>query len=345
MADAEADVAQNRHIYIDSEGAAVAARRTARDIAAAGGFDSIAAEEIAIAVSELAHNIVRHAQTGHIALTRVQRGDGTGLQIDACDRGAGIADPRAALSDGFSSSGGLGLGLGAVNRLMDEFEILPPAPQSPGAHIRCVRWQHRPAAGTTVPWLDTGIISRPKPGQRVNGDAYLLIGDGRTCTVAVIDGVGHGPAAHQAAATLCHYLETHTREPLEPLMAGASRACLSGRGAVMALARLYRTEGTLEHTGVGNIETRLLSHGAPVALTTRRGILGFAQPGLHINRQPWHPGDVLVLFSDGLRAAWNWEQFPAARLAPAQQLARDLFDTRARDDDDATVLVVKYPNA
>lgn len=75
------------------------------------------------AVSELASNMVKHAGGGRLTVNHLHRGDREGLQIIATDRGPGIPDLGAALRSGFSTSGTLGMGLPAVQELMDKFEI------------------------------------------------------------------------------------------------------------------------------------------------------------------------------------------------------------------------------
>jgi serine/threonine-protein kinase RsbT len=98
-------------------------RRSARSLAGERGFDPYDSERIAIATSELATNLVRHAGGGHIAISPIIGVRGTGIQIESTDRGPGIPNIEQALQDGFSTAGGLGSGLPAVRRLMDELTI------------------------------------------------------------------------------------------------------------------------------------------------------------------------------------------------------------------------------
>jgi len=78
---------------------------------------------VVLAVSELATNLQRYASEGRIVLTPVSIGERSGLQIQSHDHGPGITDLKLAMQDGYSTGGGLGSGLPAVQRLMDEFEI------------------------------------------------------------------------------------------------------------------------------------------------------------------------------------------------------------------------------
>ena len=102
----------------------VVARQRGRALAAEIGFSPSEATLIAAAISELARNIVKYAGSGEVLLRR--NGEHMLLMI-ARDDGPGIPDVRAALEPGYSTSGGLGLGLPGVRRIADHFEIVSNA--------------------------------------------------------------------------------------------------------------------------------------------------------------------------------------------------------------------------
>src|SRR5262249_43448918 len=87
------------------------------------GFSSSEATVVATAISELARNIVRYAKHGEIVLGLARDGARQGIVVVARDEGPGISDIPRALAGGHSASGGLGLGLPGVRRVMDEFHI------------------------------------------------------------------------------------------------------------------------------------------------------------------------------------------------------------------------------
>jgi serine/threonine-protein kinase RsbT len=127
-------LAAETQIRIASDKDVVTARQQGRAVALQTGFSVSEATLIATAISELARNIVSYADQGSVTLRPVHGVNGTvGLTIIASDTGPGIIDVAQALRDGYSSSGGLGLGLPGVRRLMDEFDI-----------------SSRPGVGTTV---------------------------------------------------------------------------------------------------------------------------------------------------------------------------------------------------
>lgn len=117
----------------------VSARRQGRILAEQLGFSAGEATLVATAISELARNIVLYAGTGEIVVARVDGGGRFGVAIVARDRGPGIADVRLAVNQGYSTSGGLGLGLPGVRRIMDEFEI--DSEVGRGTMVKVIKWQ------------------------------------------------------------------------------------------------------------------------------------------------------------------------------------------------------------
>ena len=132
-------MAADTQILITSDKDVVTARQQGRAMALQTGFSGSEATLIATAISELARNIVSYANQGSVTLKPVHGTNGaTGLTIVASDSGPGIADVTLALRDGYSSSGGLGLGLPGVRRLMDQFDIDSSA--GSGTTVTITKW-------------------------------------------------------------------------------------------------------------------------------------------------------------------------------------------------------------
>lgn len=110
-------------VAISSSSDIIAARQQGRDLARTIGFAEAEAVLIATAISELARNIVVYANTGEIRLEGRARSGRRGLQIVARDDGSGIRNLDRVLAGGYSTSGGLGLGIAGVRQIMDEFSI------------------------------------------------------------------------------------------------------------------------------------------------------------------------------------------------------------------------------
>lgn len=320
------------------------ARRKAKKMATEVGFDEKATEEVAIVVSELASNLVKYAKLGFLSLTPIEVGGLAGLQIESQDSGPGIPDIEAAIGDGTSTGGSLGAGLGAVNRLMDEFDISSQHSGGGGTHIMCRRWVRPEKPRVTPCPLSFGAAARAHPKMDVNGDAFVIKQWSNSALVGVIDGVGHGQFAHRAAKTARQYVESHFDQPLAAMFRGVQRACRSTRGVVMALARFEWERARLTFASVGNIEVRVFGNSQPMNFMIRRGLIGFNAPDPVVTEHHWEPGYVMVLHSDGLKTLWRWEDFPGFAGASATLTAQRLLRGLARDNDDATVVVVKGTN-
>jgi len=302
------------------------------------GFDQRAIEDIALVASELASNLVKHAGGGTLTFTPLTRP--IGIEIESLDSGPGIPDLDMAMTDGFSTSGSLGYGLGTVNRLMDDVAATAP-PGGRGLRLVCRRWV-RPEVASIEPFpLAFGVATRPYPGMVVNGDAFVVKRWGQSALVGVIDGLGHGQGAHEAAQAARQYVETHFTQPLEALFQGTALVCAGTRGVVMALARFDCASWRLTFASVGNVEARVFGSPKPLGLMVRRGVLGLGAPRAIVTEHPWQPDYVLVLHSDGLRTHWRWEDFPDLMTKPPEIIARGLLRALAKDEDDATAVVVR----
>jgi serine/threonine-protein kinase RsbT len=132
-------VASKTVVPINTDTDVVAARQKGRELATELGFVSTDSTLLATAISELARNIVRYAKCGEILIASVQSGDRVGITVVARDKGPGIANMSLAMQDGFSTSGGLGLGLPGVKRLMDEFHLASDA--NNGTTVTIKKWK------------------------------------------------------------------------------------------------------------------------------------------------------------------------------------------------------------
>src|SRR5689334_3644830 len=113
-------------LAIQGEDDIVTSRQRAREVARQLGFGAVDQSRIATAVSELTRNIVRYATNGHgeVIIREISRpGRPAGIEIVVADEGPGIADLDQAMRDGYTSGGGMGMGLPGTRRLMDEMEI------------------------------------------------------------------------------------------------------------------------------------------------------------------------------------------------------------------------------
>ena len=126
-------------IAIESDNDVVTARQRARELAARLELTSTDQTLLATAISEVARNITTDAKRGEVLLSIVRDNGGReGIRVVARDSGPGIEDVDLAMQDGYTSGGGLGLGLPGARRLVDEFDI-ETAP-SQGTTVTLVKW-------------------------------------------------------------------------------------------------------------------------------------------------------------------------------------------------------------
>ncbi|TAN21970.1 MAG: ATP-binding protein [Acidobacteria bacterium] len=132
-------MASAERIRIRTDRDILLARQRGREMGQTAGFVATDLTLIATAISELARNIVLYAREGMLEIHLVAEDARCGLLIVARDHGPGIADLTRAMQDGFSTSGGLGLGLPGVKRLMDSFEI--DSYPGLGTTVRIAKWR------------------------------------------------------------------------------------------------------------------------------------------------------------------------------------------------------------
>jgi len=328
-----------RAVEVSDPGEVALAQKVAREVVAALSFGEIEGERIVVVASELATNLARHAHGGILRFAATRDGTRVGIQIESEDHGPGIDDPERALTDGYSTAGGLGLGLGTVNRLMDELEF--SSVPGGGTRVTCRRWLRPPGPAVFPHPLRFGVATRSRGQLPENGDAFVVKSWPGQALAGVIDGLGHGELAQRAAQAARLFVEDHFDLPLQDVFAGADRACRGTRGVVMALARFDLERGSFRMANVGNIEARLLGSPDSHDFVVRRGVLGLSAPRPVVTEHRWAPDSILVLHSDGLHSRWGWHDLPVGVWESAGEAAQLLLRTQAREDDDATVVVVR----
>lgn len=166
-------------------------RRNARQLAQVAGFSQARTEEIAIVVSEAATNVLRYAKRGRCLLQRMPGIGGPRLAVIVVDQGPGIDALDKMMRDGSSSEGSAGLGLGAMQRLSDQFDIY--SNRDEGTVVAC-EFQLRPYRPTA---MEVAGLLVTHPGETRCGDAWDMIcvtpnatPDGRLDLI-LCDGLGH----------------------------------------------------------------------------------------------------------------------------------------------------------
>ena len=139
MSEHNLDVDAEYCVPVASVNDIVTARLQGRALAERLGFSAGEATLVATAISELARNIVQYAGNGDIVLRSTTNGTRRGIVVVARDRGPGISDLKLAVRSGYSTSGGLGLGLPGVRRIVDDFQIV--SNREDGTTVTVTKWR------------------------------------------------------------------------------------------------------------------------------------------------------------------------------------------------------------
>lgn len=316
------------------------ARRHASQLAHVCGFDEVEAGRLALVVTELGTNLVRHASSGRLLLSaRPARGE---VEIVSIDEGPGIHDVDRSLGDGFSTGGTPGTGLGAVRRLTSQFDLHSSVPEGTVIVARLRSQLPTPPAAENE--IVVGAISVAAPGERVCGDGWGFALHGNKAAMIVVDGLGHGPDAAEAAHEgLAVFQEEPMAAPRQQLERTHARLRAT-RGAAVMMLQADATADTVRSAGAGNVLGRLVSGISDRTLLTQHGTAGVTIRTPDEQSVPWPPHAMLLACSDGIATRWPPESvLPVLGRDPTLAAAIVLRD-HCRGRDDATVAVLRRRN-
>lgn len=321
-----------------------AARRAAQTVAARAELDETRAGRAALVVTELGTNLLKHAGGGEILLRQLDPyggDDHAGIEILALDKGPGISDVARSRGDGYSTTGTLGHGLGAIERQSDWCQLhSDPA----GTAILAQVWTDPNARVPFPSRLQIGGVRVNMAGETVCGDQWTA--DVRPGRVRVIlaDGLGHGLQAYEAARqAIDMFREVDAPDPLRIVEAvhGALRAT---RGAAVAVAVIDPDRGTVRFCGIGNIASSILTaDGGDHKMVSMNGTAGHQLARLREFQYPMPPRSMLIMHTDGVSSKWDLAAHPGLRARHPSLMAGVLYRTSGRRDDAAVVVVKDRP--
>jgi anti-sigma regulatory factor (Ser/Thr protein kinase) len=314
-----------------------AARQKVREEGARLGLGEEVIGALAIIVSELANNQLAHAAHGHVAVHPIARAGIMGLEIVAADAGRGIADPTRAFEGAPRSAGSLGVGLSGVRSLSDELDLDVRLGEG-----TCVR--ARKFAAAVPREREVAILGRPCEGERVSGDQAGFERLDGALTVFVVDGLGHGPEAREAADRAVLALRQAPGAGGAEVLRRVDAALSRSRGAVMTVASLDEAAERLDFAAVGNVMTQVVRFRGTRMFTGSSFVLGMTQapPRKVASEQiPVARGEVLLMWSDGISSRATIDARRDLIHASAITIAQHLLESAGRLNDDATVLVAR----
>jgi anti-sigma regulatory factor (Ser/Thr protein kinase) len=336
-----------RWLRVEDISAVAACRNAAMNLAERLRFPAARAGQLALAVTEAASNLHKHASEGALWLGVNRDGDPPGIDLVTIDTGPGLPDVTAARRDGHSTAGTLGIGLGAIQRLTDSCDLYsrpgrgtalaagfsatggttPPYPPASGGPTRPPR----------PPW--GAGLTRPIDGETECGDAYAAVQAAGTITAVMCDGLGHGPlAAAAAAAGVAAFLEDPSGDPAA-LLERMHRRMSGTRGGAVGVVRLG--DGVARFSGLGNIAASILGQGRRKSMISIPGIAGHQARTIRPFDYELPPGAAVILHSDGISARWEAAALPGLETRDPLLIAAVLLAEAGIHRDDAGILVLK----
>lgn len=302
------------------------------------GFDENRAGKVDIIVSELTSNLGKYADGGRVLAGMNRDAYGEYFEIVSLDDGPGIPDLSRVLSDGYSSTGTLGHGLGSIRRLADQSDLY--SLKGWGTIITARIYKTEP--GDRKKGLDCQGLNIPKPGEHVSGDGYCLRETENGFQILIADGLGHGVDAHAAVEKACEAFADHSETSPTDTIRYLHERIRKTRGIVGLVVFYDRINRQWRTTGVGNIAARWTGLNNSRSYVSYNGIIGYNIPGT-MNEQVLSQDEFnqFIACSDGIRSRWDLAKFPGIGHHDGMIIASAIYKEFVRGNDDASVIVCK----
>ena len=296
--------------------------------------------EIDIIVAEMASNLVKHAGGGQILVKLVRHNNNEGIELISIDNGQGITEINKMLRDGESSKSTLGLGLGAMQRLSDTFQIY--SLKTWGTIILCRKYVKGLALHLKPSIAEIRSVVIPKPGEITCGDRFFHIENKNHIKLFLADGLGHGAeaarAVQEAGVAFTNCQELYTPDILRYINSNVRKT----RGLVGMVAIFDIAKKTWDICGVGNITIKMNGPTFSKNYMSYNGIIGLNLPRTMSSQQIIHEkGQYLIMCSDGLRSRWDTLKYTGILRYDLTILASSLIKDFTRTTDDSSVAICK----
>ncbi|GAA0211636.1 SpoIIE family protein phosphatase [Actinomadura nitritigenes] len=322
---------------VEERSAAAGARRRATVLAERLGFTGERLGQVQLAATEMATNLIKHAREGEMMARIARHGTFAELELLSMDRGPGMADVPGSRVDGYSTSGTLGIGLGAIDRLADRSGLH----SVPGHGTVLFARFHQPGGGA-VPEPAFCGLTRPIDGEQECGDAYAVRTEAGVVYVMLCDGLGHGPLAARASREAVDAVRRMAL-PARPaeILRHVHQRLSSTRGGAVAVAAVDPAARQVRFAGLGNVAAWTVGSGRRRGMISVPGIAGAQARTFREHVYDLPAGAGVVLHSDGLTDRWDAALQPDPSGHDPLLVAGALMrDAGVRRDDRCVVAVV-----
>lgn len=328
-------------VYEDSQPGS--ARREAARIAGLQGMSENDIGRVSVVVTEAAKNLVKHGKGGELLLHGWAENGALGVDLLALDKGKGMSNLAECMRDGFSTSGTPGTGLGAIQRMSDQFEIY--SQPNAGTVLYSRIEAGRPAPKTEPGRLAIGVLVVPVIGEDRCGDSWAQRLSPSHSMLMVVDGLGHGAGAAEAAdEAVAAFHRVSSENPLD-VLDEAHHSLRKTRGAAMAVASIDHNTRKVRYAGVGNISATIVGPEKSQSMVSQNGIVGHSAARMQDFTYDWPAGSVLAMYSDGISSHWSLAKYPGLQTRLPLLAAGVIYRDHSRRRDDATVLIARERTA
>lgn len=314
-----------------------AARRAGELMARNAQFADVRSGQLAIVITEIATNMLKHAKEGMCLLSPICRHGIFGVELLATDCGPGISDFAFSSRDGVSTVGTAGTGLGAIQRLANEFDFYSLPGKGTAFSMRF--WPTETPESTAV---EFSAVCIPIPSEEECGDGWAVSLSANSARLLVVDGLGHGPDAAVAARYAIESFGQLPNAGMRVLIDASHMALRPTRGAAIAVAEInYQTE-TYAFAGIGNISACVIDGTSRKQLVSHNGIVGHNVRKIQEFTVPCPTYSLIIMASDGINTQWDLTAYPGLSSRAPGLIAAILLRDFSRGRDDATVLVARF---
>lgn len=189
--------------------------------------------------------------------------------------------------------------------------------------------------------VDHASQIRPCWGERVSGDTIVIrpIDDG--LLFAIVDVLGHGPDAHELTHVIEAYLDRYPSHDVCGLMSRMHQHLKGTRGAAVGLCALNTETGCLRYAGIGNTVMRRFGSGE-TRFVSQDGVLGQNMRTPRMQEIQLEPGDLIVLYTDGISDRFTVDNYPGILQHPPAQVTETLIQRFGKSHDDAGCIAARY---
>lgn len=186
-----------------------------------------------------------------------------------------------------------------------------------------------------------GVVSLAMRGEVVCGDGWGIRPTADLSFFMVVDGLGHGIFAAEAAREAERVFADSRANSAEMILRDCHDALKKTRGAAGAIAAISKEKGTLVFSGVGNISSTVVDGENRRGIASHNGTLGHQIHKMQEFTVPWNSESLLIMHSDGLGSKWDLNQYPGLANKHPSIIAAILYRDFERERDDVTVLAAK----